>query len=150
MLKKQGWGQKVPNDKRWNWQSFTELRSPTKLLEQHKSQGQNFVVVLNAWELSAWLTAVACAPMVLHSCLGATGLLHFISVAACLSLLQNKIRHVSWLWIFVSVKTSDVKEMIKDSWALDYQDIGNLRGKKRFVDFILYCLWLYDKKYNKL
>lgn len=35
------------------------------------------------------------APVALHRCLGVTGLLHFISLAACLSLFQNKIRHAS-------------------------------------------------------
>lgn len=52
---------------------------------------------------------------------GPTGLAHFILVAVCLSPRQNKIRHVSWLRIFVSVKTSDVRDVIKDNWAPEYR-----------------------------
>lgn len=118
--------------------------SLSAVFKQLKSQGQKFVVVWHPWELSAWMTTVACVPLVHHGCLGATGMFHFILVAACLSLLQNKIRHVSWLWIFVSVKTSDVKKVIKDSWGLAYQDIGE----------IYLLLWFfgvpgYKKKYYK-
>lgn len=76
------------------------------------------------------MTADACAPMVLNGCLRAMGLLHFISLAASLSLFQNKIRHVFRLRMFVSVKASDVKGIIKDNLALDYQDTGNIREGK--------------------
>lgn len=56
-----------------------------------------FLTERSQWNCLSRISHCVCAPMVLHSCLGATGLLHFISVAACLSPLQNKIKHVSWL-----------------------------------------------------
>lgn len=66
-------------------------------------------------QLSVWMTKVACPhwwPSL--AALGQRGMTHFILVAVCLSLQQNKTSRVSQLRIFVSVIASDVKDTIKD------------------------------------